>query len=548
MMALPQLILRNIRNPTISILCPFSSPPNHLYLLLRPTQLATADIVGLHRKLLEHYPHNSPRNNHHCVSFFKRLCATPLEHEDGHDDDDEEDEEHAHMYFAAGAKATGAAQTLKPTLEPMLYNVPMLALCAKVLNDPLVNGRDTKANFEGVRSFAASLIRHFTRMAASNRVLFADAIFTQAALARVKYCQRLPLHYADPLTVAALSLPLHSEQEPEEAGDSSSSHREQALSSSRATTRSATKPLDDEGGEGGAEGGGEEKEEGVEGESAGAGAGGGAARGEGGGLVDSDEEEFDVDAEVEAVPKKLLKKKRAVKEKQASSSSQGGDSNGKSKKKKWSRGEDAVLKELYAKYADSASVELMLLEGLKEAGYEEHDEADIMQRAKQLNLKAWDVNDEEEDGESSDDDDDEEVPSSQAAFARLMADDEEGEGGGHSGGDNGGAPDQEPNEKDSADQGATNEDDDNEEVPESSTIAMAEDDKPATERQDGGNMGEEDEEAVVAISEDSPTRKREALEEEAEDEEVAPKSRLKKKAKKVNSVTSAKGLSDSDDE
>jgi hypothetical protein len=105
------------------------------------------------------------------VSFFKRLCATPLEHED-----DDDDEEEAHMYFAAASSKEKGLRTSKPTLEPMLYNVPMLALCAKILNDPLVNGRDTRTNFEGVQSFAASLIRHFTRMASSNRVLFADAI------------------------------------------------------------------------------------------------------------------------------------------------------------------------------------------------------------------------------------------------------------------------------------------------------------------------------------------------------------------------------------
>ncbi len=41
-------------------------------------RIATADVVAIHRTLLECFSANTPKANHHCLSYFRRLCTTEI--------------------------------------------------------------------------------------------------------------------------------------------------------------------------------------------------------------------------------------------------------------------------------------------------------------------------------------------------------------------------------------------------------------------------------------------------------------------------------------
>jgi hypothetical protein len=79
----------------------------------------------------------------------------------------------------------------------MLYNMPFLCLCAKILADPVVQGSETRSLYADLAHFAKTMVRHFGRLAASNPVLYADAIFPQPALQRVEFCLQANRHYVD---------------------------------------------------------------------------------------------------------------------------------------------------------------------------------------------------------------------------------------------------------------------------------------------------------------------------------------------------------------
>ena len=97
------------------------------------------------------------------------------------------------------------------TYEPLLYNVPILALCDKVLNHPCVTGPKTRATFEDLRVFCEAVVRHFAKLASGNSVLFVDALFLQPALQRVKFCETAHLHYCEPEQLLALKAQRHME-------------------------------------------------------------------------------------------------------------------------------------------------------------------------------------------------------------------------------------------------------------------------------------------------------------------------------------------------
>ena len=165
-------------------------------------KIATADVIETHRILLECFATNEPRQNHFCVSFFRRLCTTQLrEH-------DENDSENAEFRPNGASKSVDSNKKVRgdfmATFEPLLYNIPILSLCEKVLNSPCVMGIETRVVFAELRMFCETVVRHFAKLAKSNPVLFVDALFTQPALQRIKFCESAHLHYVDAEQLVAL--------------------------------------------------------------------------------------------------------------------------------------------------------------------------------------------------------------------------------------------------------------------------------------------------------------------------------------------------------
>lgn len=79
-------------------------------------KIATNSIVQMHRHLLDHYASVGAKHIHYAVSFLKRVCCCQVTQP-------EKDEE-------------------PRTLEPLLYNVHVLGLCATVLNDPVARSSE----------------------------------------------------------------------------------------------------------------------------------------------------------------------------------------------------------------------------------------------------------------------------------------------------------------------------------------------------------------------------------------------------------------------
>ncbi len=110
--------------------------------------------VFMFTQLLSQYNVNATQINDHIVSFFVRLCKFVI----ASDEDDELQEE----------------QVKEVTMEPMLYNLPLLAILNEILNDAALE--DDKS-FDHVLNFSATVVRHFARAAERNPLLHVEALF-----------------------------------------------------------------------------------------------------------------------------------------------------------------------------------------------------------------------------------------------------------------------------------------------------------------------------------------------------------------------------------
>ncbi|CAM9181854.1 unnamed protein product [Hapterophycus canaliculatus] len=122
-------------------------------------RLATNSTVRMYSNLLEHYATNSVRTNHYILSFMMRLSnftgdvskkrrGERIEMDNGHSGD-------------------------RVTFEPMLYNVYTLGVFQKVLDDPFTR----KSSFKHLVHFILSIVRHFGALAQKNHLVFVEAFF-----------------------------------------------------------------------------------------------------------------------------------------------------------------------------------------------------------------------------------------------------------------------------------------------------------------------------------------------------------------------------------
>jgi timeless len=120
-------------------------------------RLVSNHTVFMYTKLLSQYSSNSAQTNHRILAFLLRLSKFQIHVADP------EAQQHHHPL---------AAKTV--TLEPMLYNVQMLVVMDRILNDQIIR-KDAK--FESVLSFATSFVHRFGKAAEENPLLFVEALF-----------------------------------------------------------------------------------------------------------------------------------------------------------------------------------------------------------------------------------------------------------------------------------------------------------------------------------------------------------------------------------
>lgn len=124
--------------------------------------------VFMYTKLLDQYDSNAKHVNHRIVSLFLRLAKVKIVNGD---------EEPKPMHWAPEG-AEPLRNLLAPkttTLEPMLYNIQLIMVVNRILNDPLI--RNDKA-YATTLSWAAGLVHNFATLASNvNPVLYIETLF-----------------------------------------------------------------------------------------------------------------------------------------------------------------------------------------------------------------------------------------------------------------------------------------------------------------------------------------------------------------------------------
>lgn len=117
--------------------------------------------VFMYTQLLSQYAFNAPHTNHRIMALLLRLAKikVALPDDDGDDDPDL-------------PKNPLAAKTV--TLEPMLYNIQLLAVLDKILNDKAIR---SDRNYSSLLTFASTVVHNFAKAAEVNPVLFVEALF-----------------------------------------------------------------------------------------------------------------------------------------------------------------------------------------------------------------------------------------------------------------------------------------------------------------------------------------------------------------------------------
>ncbi|CAB1099608.1 unnamed protein product [Ectocarpus sp. CCAP 1310/34] len=307
--------------------------------------------LATNSNLLEHYATNSARTNHYILSFMMRLSNFTGD---------------APKKRRGETTEQGSGQASdRVTCEPMLYNVYTLGVFQKVLDDPFTR----KSSFKHLVHFILSVVRHFGILAQKNHLVFVEAFFQHPQ--PHSFCESLVNVY-------------HT---------ASSAHPEdQQLRKKRTTTKSGD--MDEESGSEG------EDYQPVTGQ---------AAEGEVGGGDDDlpgvaeDEEEWDENApdvaneEAEAdgdgegavSGRERGKRDKAGRRRRGDKKDAKKVAAGTAKKRapRWSKKEDAFLREQYPLYAGSTSA-FAVLSAADDMEVKQRTEEQIKARVKKLGLSA----------------------------------------------------------------------------------------------------------------------------------------------------------------
>lgn len=150
--------------------------------------------------LLSQYKINSPIVNHRIISMFLRIMRLEI----------------ASPEVADEEMPLNPLGSKRVTLEPMLYNLPMITVMEQILNDAVI--RKDK-NYESLLQFCTKLMHNFWTAADANPLLYVESLFRHAVPHR--FCEAFTNSYVDEdLRMMALRDILREEQErnPEEYG------------------------------------------------------------------------------------------------------------------------------------------------------------------------------------------------------------------------------------------------------------------------------------------------------------------------------------------
>ena len=165
-------------------------------------KIISNNTVVLYTELLSHYASNPSTANHRTVAFFTRISKISIAVAEKEDPD-----------MPKNPLALKSA-----SMEPILYNVPLLSVCDQILNDASIRGDD---NLAPVLQFATSLVRNFARAAAQNPMLFVEALIKHSYPNR--YCENVANCYvSDELRMIAEKDLLMEHQEKLEAVEDAS--------------------------------------------------------------------------------------------------------------------------------------------------------------------------------------------------------------------------------------------------------------------------------------------------------------------------------------
>eukprot|EP00903_Cladosiphon_okamuranus_P017376 g16007.t1 len=305
-------------------------------------RLATNPTVRMYSNLLEHYATNSSRTNHYILSFMMRLSNFT-----GHGDSSKKRRGESLDFDRQPSDDV--------TCEPMLYNVYTLGVFQKLLDDPLTR----KSSFKHLMHFIVSVVRHLGTLVQKNHLVFVEAFFQHPN--PHSFCKDLVNVYHD------ASSSRGEDNEP----------RKKRASKKSEDTDEDSESEDEDYEDSKSEEGGDEGFAGV-------------------GDDEADEEEWDESA---ATAQEEADKSQDNGEEGASSGKskskgarrrrkdgQEGESN-KKRAPRWSKKEDAYLRENYPLYAGTSSV-FTVLSTAEEMEGKQRTEEQIKARVKKLGLSA----------------------------------------------------------------------------------------------------------------------------------------------------------------
>ncbi|GKZ00627.1 hypothetical protein MPSEU_001014800 [Mayamaea pseudoterrestris] len=122
-------------------------------------KIVSNQMVFMYTQLLSRYASNAPHVNHRIIALFLRLGKHKVVSPD-----------------ASPEASTFLLRHKVASLEPMLYNVHLLNVIDKILNDMSIRRQQ---DYASLLSYAASFIFNFAQAAKINPVLFVEALFKQ---------------------------------------------------------------------------------------------------------------------------------------------------------------------------------------------------------------------------------------------------------------------------------------------------------------------------------------------------------------------------------
>jgi timeless len=123
-------------------------------------KLVSNQVVIMFTHLLNQYTDNSPNVNHRIIALFLRLSRVQIAAPDA----DAQDED----------SPQNLLQTKTVTVEPMLYNIQLLLVLDRILNDTAIR---KEKDYASLLTFATNLMHNFATASKENPLLFVECLF-----------------------------------------------------------------------------------------------------------------------------------------------------------------------------------------------------------------------------------------------------------------------------------------------------------------------------------------------------------------------------------